>query len=110
MEQYGIDETIDLFEAIKAFKNQLELAKADDGQVTLSDWPLIMGMVGPLQAAIEGGDKIPQELNDLSADEIDTLTEKFGEIIENPAAMQLFQGLSLAADAIADLVKQKQQA
>jgi hypothetical protein len=102
---YGIKETKDLFAAIRAFKEVIKQAKENDGVINFSDWVLLPALFGPLQAAVSGGQEIPKELGDLDQAEIEELTAEFGELINDPAAMQIFQGLALVADGIYDLTK-----
>ena len=66
---YGIEETKDAVIAICALGNAVAASLADDGKITLSDYPKFISPIISLPAAITGIGEVPKELNDLTEKE-----------------------------------------
>lgn len=109
--QYGIKETEEMFDAVIAAKKAYETSVADNGKV---DFPNdILNFIDPLTklpTAFNGADKIPKELGDLDQTEIERLAKKFGEIVYDERYQRVFYGLTIAGDAIKEIVTVEQQA
>lgn len=105
-ELYGIQETVDYFDLGIAFKESVELAKADDGKVDVlgRDYIHFLKPITMLPKAITGTSSVPKELGDLSDTEIAQLEEKFGEIIHDERYQRLFRGLAIMGSALEDII------
>lgn len=66
---YGIEETKDAVKAICGIGNAVAASLADDGKITLGDYPKFIGPVISLPAAISGIGEVPKELADLTPEE-----------------------------------------
>lgn len=109
--QYGIKETEEMFDAVISAKKAYETSVADNGKV---DFPNdILNFIDPLTklpTAFNGADKIPKELGDLDQTEIERLAEKFGEVVYDERYQRVFYGLTIAGDAIKEIVTAERQA
>lgn len=82
LNMYGIEETKDAVIAICGLGNAVAASLADDGKITLSDYPKFIGPVISLPAAITGIGEVPKELNDLTAEEKAELIELVKEKLD----------------------------
>ena len=98
MSVHGIKETKEALvlgvALIKAGKSALA-----NGKIGIEDLPYLFSLISPLQAAIEGGYKIPAELADLQPEEWDELLSVAAPIIDlvTPDALEDFVWKALAA-------------
>lgn len=102
--EYGIQETMDAFDAVRTLLEAVEAKKADDGKVTKDEYVEILFTGFPsIIKAVQGGNQIPKELAELSDDELNELKVKgYGPLLENPHATRAFFHLSGLGDAIFD--------
>jgi hypothetical protein len=75
LNMYSIEETKDAVKAICAIGNGVAAALADDGKITIGDFPKFIGPLMKLPAAITGIGEVPKELNDLTAEEKDEIIQ-----------------------------------
>jgi len=72
-EKYGIKETQEVLEGSIEYGNLVAACLEDDGKIGKSDLVKVMAAVPSLAMstykAVEGGDKLPKELEDLSEEE-----------------------------------------
>ena len=68
----GIKETKEVLKFGILAKDAIIAAKAD-GHIGFEDLGLVVGLVGPLNGAVQGSDQIPAELADLDEGELDEL-------------------------------------
>lgn len=69
----GIKETVDVLALVKILGEKFEQVAAD-GKVTVAEvLAELVGSVGPLMAAIDGVANVPEELKDLTAEEVGVL-------------------------------------
>jgi hypothetical protein len=78
----GIKETKDVLKFGILAEDAIAAAKAD-GKIGFEDLGLVVGLVGPLNGAIEGADQIPAELADLDAGEFDELVAVAKETVND---------------------------
>jgi hypothetical protein len=71
----GIDETMEVLEAIESQANAIIEACAD-GKLNLLDIKYLFGIIGESKAALMNAKTIPLELKDLDEDEIKILYEE----------------------------------
>lgn len=71
----GIDETMEVLEAIQAQADAIIEACAD-GKINLLDIKYLFGIIGESKAALMNAKTIPLELKDLDEDEIKILYEE----------------------------------
>lgn len=94
MSQYGISETKDVVKLIMSISNGVQKSLADDGKLTIGDIGNFTDAVFKLVPAIQGIEKVPHEIKDLDASEIEELKnlvlsempevgEKWSIIVEN---------------------------
>lgn len=108
---YGIQQTEEMFDAIVATKEAIELSKRDDGKVTLPGD--LVNFVAPIPRIITGftgANQIPRELTDLDNLELDRLRERFGDIVDDERYQRAFYGLAIAGDAIYEIIAEEQAA
>lgn len=85
MEQYGIDETIDVLEFGFSFSSTIQEALKNDGKVDFKDAMLFVGLLfNQLPKAITGIQLVPKELKDLSDDERIELVSYFEDRFDLP--------------------------
>lgn len=94
---FGIEETKDVVAAGVALANSI-IAALEDGKISLADIPVFFNPVLKLPAALSGIDKVPAELGDIDAEELNELKaivkdqlsvsdEKAAEIIDASIAV-----------------------
>ena len=109
-QEYGIQETIDLFDLGVALRTGYQASLANDGKFDLkTDYPNFIGAIGIIPRAFGGIKNVPKEWGDLDEKEIGQLRAKFGNIVDDPRFQQLFYGLVLVGDAIVDLTAKKEE-
>jgi len=69
LNMYNIEETKDVLKSLCGLGNAVAASLADDGKITLSDYPKFIGPVISLPAAISGIQEVPKELADLTEQE-----------------------------------------
>lgn len=107
-DQYGINETEQMFSAVIALKQAIAISRADDGKITIpADLFNFINTINPMIVGITGADQIPKELGDLDAQEIEQLRAKFGEIVDDERYQRVFYGLAIAGDAVVELIKEE---
>jgi len=82
LNMYNIEETKDAIKAICGIGNAVSSSLADDGKITLGDYPKFIGPVISLPAAISGIAEVPEELADLTEQEKDELITLVRESLE----------------------------
>jgi hypothetical protein len=82
MSQYGIKETKEAIVFGIKFQTALRSALAD-GKLGIGDLDEAFSIIAPLQAAIEGGWKIPLELADLQPGEFDELLAVAAPLVQD---------------------------
>jgi hypothetical protein len=75
MTALGIDETMDVLEAIQAQADAI-IAACEDQKLTLLDLRYLFGILDETKSALVDAQKIPLELKDLDEDEIKILYEE----------------------------------
>lgn len=88
----GIKETKDAVLFGLALQKALKVALAD-GDLDFADLSQAWSLLGPVKAAVEGGEKIPAELADLQPEEWDEIILTVSPLVED-----------LTPDALEDLV------
>lgn len=86
----GITQTTEVFKTLLAFVNAVRSAKEGDGKITVSDLGYFVTPLAGLPTAINGLSEVPAELTDLDADEIATLAEMFGDVIDEENYQEAF--------------------
>ena len=108
-QEYGIKETVELFDAGIALKDAVTLSQADDGKVTFpQDLVNFVAPIPRIITGVEGAGQVPKELGDLDESEILILEDKFGELVRDERYQRLFRGLAIAGDAIAEIIQGEQ--
>lgn len=69
LNMYSIEETKDAVKAICGLGNAVAAALADDGKITIGDYPKFISPVILLPAAISGIGEVPKELADMTEEE-----------------------------------------
>ncbi|MEL7220361.1 MAG: hypothetical protein AAGJ93_03515 [Bacteroidota bacterium] len=104
-QQYGIEQTKEMFDAIQAIKEAVELSKKDDGKVTFpQDMVNFVAPIPRIITGFTGANQIPREMTDLDGTELDELREKFGDIVDDERWQRAFYGLAIAGDAIYEII------
>ena len=109
VKSYGIEETIDVFDAVDKSIQLYKAVYGDDKKINADDVPDLISN-GPAWAiatmkAIQGGDKIPYELSDLNEEEKQVLYARFGEKVNDPRYQKVFKGLLEVSDGIIEIVR-----
>jgi hypothetical protein len=73
MSQYGIDETKDVVKLLMSVAKGVQKSLADDGKLTFGDLGNFTDAIFKLVPAIQGIEKVPHELKDLDASEVEQL-------------------------------------
>lgn len=71
--EYGIKETKEVLLLGFAVGKAYKAAKQDDGEITMMDFSHLVNLFPVIGPAIEGANNIPNELKDLSKEEIEEL-------------------------------------
>lgn len=109
--KYGIQQTEEMFDAVAAMKDAVELSKKDDGKVTFpNDLPNFVAPIPRLITGFSGANMIPKELSDLDQQELERLAERFGDIVYDERWQRAFYGLAIAGDAIHEIIADEQPA
>lgn len=108
--QYGIKETTELFDAGLALRDAIKLSKADDGKVTFpGDLVNFVAPIPRIIAGVEGANLVPRELTDLNEEELTALEAKFGQIVHDERYLRIFRGLAMAGDAIIEIIQEEKE-
>lgn len=104
-----IKETTDMFDFIRASVEAVRAAR-QDGKIDLQDAPLLFTPALKLPAAITGIEDIPAEFADLDSNEIEALTQQFGNIVSDDRYRRAFAGLTTFADAVYEIASDQKAA
>lgn len=63
--KYGVEETIDVVDALISFVMAADEAKNNDGKIDWKDLPLLFNPITKIPPALEGREAIPQELGEM---------------------------------------------
>lgn len=102
-ELFGTEETEDVLDLIDAGAQVYNVAKAD-GKIDLQDLPLIFGVIPKISQAFVGVEKVPEELADLSDEEIAKLNLKYGPRIRDRNYRRAINGFAYFSNAVKDIV------
>lgn len=103
METYGIKQTIDVLKLVSGLVEAVELSLVD-GNINIVDLANFVLPLTLLPAAIEGVSQVPNELGDLSDEEIQQLKAEVGDIIDDERYVRAFEGATILGDALYEIV------
>ncbi|MEL6837147.1 MAG: hypothetical protein AAFP77_29350 [Bacteroidota bacterium] len=111
IQEYGIQQTEEMFDAVVAVKEAIQLSKKDDGKVTFpGDMVNFVAPIPRIITGFTGANQIPRELTDLDTLELDRLRDRFGDIVDDERFQRAFYGLAIAGDAIYEIISEEQAA
>ena len=102
---YGIKETKEVLELVKALLNAYQAAYSD-GVIDWNDIIIIAGLFGPAEAAISGIELVPKEILDLDEAEANELLNEYGNTINHPAFPKMWEGVLRLLEGVAIIKNQ----
>lgn len=73
----GLNDLVEVIDFVFAAKDALTAAKADDGKISLRDFPVILGLFAPADAAYAGIENIPSVWANTTEEERDAVLQYF---------------------------------
>ena len=75
----GLNDLVEVIDFVFAAKDTLQAAKADDGKISLRDFPLILGLFDDADAAYNGIENVPNTWVHATEEERTAVLEYFKE-------------------------------
>jgi acyl-CoA synthetase (NDP forming) len=103
--EFGIKETSDIFDLTDEIIRSVKNSKENDGKVDWKDIPNFLSVPMKLIAAVNGIEKVDDELTDLDAAETAELEARISKYAKNPRYAKLVGHLLEAANEIAAIAR-----
>tara|TARA_R110002096_G_scaffold201524_1_gene386111 strand:+ start:57 stop:392 length:336 start_codon:yes stop_codon:yes gene_type:complete len=84
--QRGVAETVDVLVAARAALGALD-AIMEDGKVNFADLPIVMGLMRPVEAAVDGFQSVAAELADFEPAEAQLIAEQVVPLVHEVIAL-----------------------
>jgi len=73
----GTKEIRDILNLVAKLRESIQISKADDGKITLNDWPNFIDDIMAILPAVQDADKAYDEFLDIDQDELIALFDEF---------------------------------